>query len=53
MQDNIIFLIGCFIVAGLMCEVVWSVFLYVVSRLEYYFYHRYLDKVYKSGTIEE
>lgn len=52
MQDNVIFIIGCFIAAGLVCEVAWSVCVYTMRKLEYFFYHRYLDRVSEDGTIE-
>jgi hypothetical protein len=52
MQDNIIFIIGCFVLAGLMCEVIWSLFLYALRKLEYFFYRRYLDKVSRDVMME-
>ena len=52
MQDNVIFIIGCFILAGFFCEIAWSVYLYTMRKVEYFFYHRYLDKISKEGTIE-
>jgi len=52
MQDNVIFIIGCFILAGFFCEIAWSVYLYTMRKLEYFFYRRYLDKRFLESTIE-
>lgn len=52
MQDNVIFIIGCFILVGFFCEIAWSVYLYTMRKLEYFFYRRYLDKRLLESTIE-
>ena len=52
MEDYTIFIIGCFFLAGFMIEVLWTAFLYTVNKLEYFFYHRYLDKVSREVMME-
>lgn len=52
MDDFTIFIIGCFILCGILIEVLWSATVYVINQLDYFFYHRYLDKVSKRGMME-
>jgi glucose-6-phosphate-specific signal transduction histidine kinase len=53
MNDNIIFVIGCFVLFAVSVEVLWSVTLYILHKLDYFFYRRYLDRIAQEGTIEE
>lgn len=52
MADYTIFIIGCFLLAGIMIEVMWTAFSYTMQKLEYFFYHRYLDKVSREVMME-
>lgn len=52
MNDNIIFLIGCFILSGILIEVLWTATVYVINKLDYFFYHRYLDKMSREVMME-
>lgn len=52
MADYTIFIIGCFLLAGIMIEVMWTAFSYTMQKLEYFFYHRYLDKVSRDVMME-
>lgn len=52
MEDYTIFIVGCFLLVGFTVEIVWTAFVYAIRRLEYFFYHRYLDKVSREVMME-